>query len=54
MASLAYFIICTWISPITSALVDEAVYPAKAGEIVSPDGSVYVEKDGVVTKAAEV
>jgi len=54
MSSLSYFVICTYISPITSALVDEAVYPPKAGETLSPDGSMYVEKDVVVTKAVEV
>ena len=54
MSSLAYFIICTWISPITSALVDEAVYPPKAGEAISPEGSTYIDKDEVVTKTMEV
>jgi nucleobase:cation symporter-1, NCS1 family len=35
---LVYYVICTYISPPTSAMVDVAVYPPQKGDI-SPDGS---------------
>lgn len=55
MALGSYYLICTYISPITSALVDEAVYPPKVGDFPSSEGSDIIEaKDGVVTKTEEV
>ena len=32
MATLSYYVICTYISPITEALIDEAVLPPQKGE----------------------
>jgi len=49
IAMLTYYIICTYISPPTGAMVEEAVYPPQKGEI-SPDGSgneEVFEKDEV-------
>jgi hypothetical protein len=55
MSLLCYYIICTWISPITGALVDVPVYPPKRGDLISSEGSDYDEaKGGVVTKTMEV
>jgi nucleobase:cation symporter-1, NCS1 family len=55
MSLSSYYIICTYISPITAALVEEAVYPPQKEDVVSPDGSDYYEtKDHVVTKSKEV
>jgi len=38
VSMLVYYVICTYISPPTSAMVDVAVYPPQKGDI-SPDGS---------------
>jgi len=43
-AMLLYYIICTYISPPTSAMVDEAVYPPQRGDIESPEPEEYLEK----------
>jgi NCS1 nucleoside transporter family len=38
ISMLVYYVICTYVSPPTSAMVDVAVYPPQKGDI-SPDGS---------------
>ncbi|KAH0558403.1 hypothetical protein GP486_004938 [Trichoglossum hirsutum] len=57
IAVLVYYVICTYISPPTSAMVDVAVYPPQKGD-VSPDGSgeevEYDEKGGARGSAKEV
>ena len=55
MALLSYYIICTYISPLGEALIDEAVLPPQKGD-VSPDSneSTYEAKAGVHTKTKEV
>ncbi len=57
VALLSYYVICTYISPITSALVDEAVLPPQKGD-VSPGydstGSTYETKDGFHTQEKEI
>jgi nucleobase:cation symporter-1, NCS1 family len=53
---LTYYIICTYISPPTSAMVEVAVYPPQKGD-VSPDGSgegVEYEKGEVRGDTKEV
>jgi NCS1 nucleoside transporter family len=43
-AMLIYYVICTYVSPPTSAMVDEAVYPPQRGDIESPESEGYPEK----------
>jgi len=40
-----YYVLCTWVSPITESLVEEAVYPpGKEGHLTSTEGTV-IETD---------
>ena len=57
VALLSYYIICTFISPITSALVDEAVLPQQKGDVSPRDdstGGAYEAKDGFHTHTKEI
>lgn len=54
IALLSYYVICTYISPLTSALVDEAVLPPQKGDISPSNGSAYEAKDGVRAETKEV
>ena len=57
VALLSYYVICTYVSPITSALVDEAVLPPQKGDL-SPDedssGSTYETKGGFDAQTKEI
>jgi hypothetical protein len=51
-----HYIICTYISPETSSLVEEATYPAALGETASSIEGTAVEEDektGVVAREKE-
>ncbi|MCJ1357775.1 MAG: hypothetical protein MMC33_007771 [Icmadophila ericetorum] len=55
MASLSYYVICTYVSPIPFACVDKAVYPPQKGDVSPTDDSeTYEEKDVVVTSEKEI
>lgn len=54
IALLSYYVICTYISPLTDALVDEAVLPPQKGDISPSNGSAYEAKDGVRAETKEV
>ena len=57
VALLSYYVICTYVSPITSALVDEAVLPPQKGDASPSDGSkgsIYETKDGAHTQTKEM
>ena len=57
VALLSYYVICTYISPITSALVDEAVLPPQKGDVSPGDdgiGSTYETKDGFHAQTKEI
>lgn len=45
-----YYIICTYISPPTSAQVEEAVYPPQRGDVSPQSGEEILEKDGGITE----
>ncbi|KAI9798287.1 MAG: hypothetical protein M1833_004859 [Piccolia ochrophora] len=51
-----HYLICTYISPPTSAMVDVAVYPEQAGDVSSLDGEEvdYNEKTGVEAREKEI
>ena len=51
---MSYYVICTYVSPITSALVDEAVLPPQKGDVSPSDDSNYDTKDGVRAETKEV
>ena len=55
MALLSYYVICTYISPLGDALIDEAVLPPQKGD-VSPhsEESTYESMDVVQTMTKEV
>jgi len=48
MSVLVHYVICTYISPPTSAMVEEAVYPAQLGDIETPP--ILVGEDSSETK----
>ena len=51
----AYYVICTFISPIPFALVEEAVYPPHIGDdSLTERSESFAEKDGVVTHEKEI
>lgn len=57
VALSSYYVICNYISPITSALVDEAVLPPQKGDMSRRDdstGSAYETKDGVHAQTKEI
>ena len=57
VALLSYYVICTYVSPITSALVDEAVLPPQKGDLSPGDdgiGSTYETKDGIHAQTKEI
>ena len=57
VALSSYYVICTYISPITSALVDEAVLPPQKGDVTPGDdsaGSTYEAKDGSHAHTKEI
>ena len=57
VALSSYYVICTYISPITSALVDEAVLPPQKGDVDPGDdstGSTYEIKDGFHAQTKEI
>lgn len=57
VALSSYYTICTYISPITSALVDEAVLPPQKGDLSPADdstGSTYETKSGFLTQTKEI
>lgn len=57
VALSSYYVICTYISPITSALVDEAVLPPQIGDVSPADdsaGSTYETKDGFHAETKEM
>lgn len=57
VALSSYYVICTYISSVTSALVDEAVPPPQNGEVSLGDdstGSIYETKDGFHAQTKEV
>ena len=57
VALSSYYVVCTYISPITGALVDEAVLPPQKGEVSLGDdstGSTYETKDGFHAQTKEV
>lgn len=51
---LSYYIICRYISPITDALVDQAVLPPQLADGSSSDHDSYERKDGLRTHTKEV
>ena len=54
---LSYYVICRFISPITSAMVDEAVLPPQKGDVSPGDDSTgddYETKDGFHTQTKEI
>ena len=51
---LSYYVICRYISPITSALVDQAVLPPQLGDGSSSDQESYERKDGLQMHTKEV
>ena len=51
---LSYYVICQYISPITNALVDEAVLPPQLGDGSLSDHDSYERKDGLQTHTKEV
>ena len=51
---LSYYGICRYISPITNALVEEAVLPPQIGDGSSSDQDIYERKDGLQTHTKEV
>ena len=57
IALSSYYVICTYVSPITSALVDEAVLPPQKGDASLSDGSTgsaYETKDGFHAQTKEI
>jgi len=44
---LTYYVICTWISPPTSAQVEHAVYPPMPGDVTPSSGQEVLEKEEV-------
>jgi hypothetical protein len=48
-----YYVICTYISPPTSAQVLEAVYPPQAGEVTPSSVEEGLEKSGAVVREGE-
>ena len=57
VALSSYYVICTYVSPITSALVDEAVLPPQKGDVTPGDestGSTYETKDGFHAQTKEI
>ena len=57
IALSSYYVICTYISPIISALVDEAVLPPQKGDESLGDDSTginYETKDGVHAETKEI
>ena len=55
-ALLSYYLICSYVSPISSALVDEAVLPPQKGDVSPGSGDEeYDEKnEGIRTHTTEV
>ena len=54
VALLSYYVICKYISPITGALVDEAVLPPQKGDVSPSDNSTYETKLGIRAETKEV
>ena len=57
IALSSYYVICTYVTPITTALVDEAVLPPQKGDASLSDdstGSTYETKDGFHTQTKEI
>ena len=57
IALSSYYVICTYVSPITGALVDTAVLPPQKGDVSPSDDSTegtYEAKGFVHTKAKEI
>ncbi len=57
VALSSYYVICTYISPITSALVDEAVLPPQKGDVDPGEdspGSTYETKAGFRAQTKEI
>ena len=57
IALSSYYVICTYVTPITSALVDEAVLPPQRGDASLSDdsrGSTYETKDAFHTQTKEI
>ena len=53
----SYYLICTYVSPITSSLVEEAVYPPHRGDpslTASSEDFEEKEKDNIITNEKEV
>ena len=46
--------ICTYISPLGEALIDEAVLPPQKGDVSPSEGSTYETKDGVRAETKEI
>lgn len=57
IALSSYYVICTYVSPITSALVGEAVLPPQKGDESLDDdstGITYGTKDGIHAETKEI
>ena len=57
IALSSYYVICSYVSPITGALVDEAVLPPQRGDASLSDdstGSTYETKDGFNAQTKEI
>lgn len=54
IALLSYYVICIYISPITGALVEEAVLPPQKGDVSPSIESVYETKNGMQAETKEV